>query len=150
MNNSEITNAERLVKMEHVNAEILRAIADGKKVQYRDVESGEDWVRNGPWKDFDVNSIEACWNLLAPGKHQWRIAPETIKIGEYEVPAPCREVPEAVQKVWAIHPINRVEPFTWYGSKACHDALKSGFVHLTEEAAEKHYEAFKNLLGKKS
>ena len=70
-------------------------------------------------------------------------------LGEYEVPKPCREVPETGQKVWAIHPINRVEPFTWYNSKACHDALKSGFVHLTEEAAEKHYEAFKKLLAKK-
>ena len=76
-------------------------------------------------------------------------APETLKVGECEVPEPCREVPEVGQKVWAIHPINRVEPFTWYNSKACHDALESGFVLLTEEAAEKHYKAFKNLLTKK-
>ena len=134
--------------MEHVNAEILRAIADGEKVQYRDTTSVESWARTGPWKDFDVNSIEACWNLLAPGKHQWRIAPKTIKIGDYVVPEPCREVPEVGQKVWAIHPTNQVEPFTWYSSKACHRALNGGFVHLTEEAAQQHYEAIKSLLAK--
>ena len=92
------------------------------------------------WRD----ELETC--KLIEGS----TAPETLKIGEYEVPEPCREVPEVGQKVWMFHPINRVEPFTWYNSKTCHDALKNGFVHLTEEAAEKHYEAFKDLLGEKS
>ena len=133
---------------EHVNAEIIRAVADGKKVQFRRTTQGKSTTWIGSWEDFDAKA-EPCWNLLAPGKHQWRIVPETIMLGEYEVPEPCREVPEVGQKVWAIHPINRVEPFTWYGSKACHDTLESGFVLLTEEAAEKHYEAFKNLLAKK-
>ena len=131
--------------MEHVNAEILRAIADGKTVQYRK-------YHPPGWEPFQNADTYLCWKLLTGGSAvEWRIAPETtkIKIGEYEVPEPCREMPEPVQKVWAIHPVNRVEPFTWYGSKACHDALESGFVLLTEEAAEKHYEAFKNLLAKK-
>ena len=134
---------------EHVNAEILRAIADGKKVQYRDVESGEDWVRNGPWKDFDANSIEACWNLLASGKHQWRIAPKTIKIGDFEVPEPCREAPKVGQEFCAVNPFSGPQWFTWTGSGEDLHALESGFVHLTKEAAEMHYEAFKNLLAKK-
>lgn len=68
--------------MEHVNAKILRAIADGKKVQYRNEVTGI-------WKDLDVSSIEPCWHLLAPGKLQWRVAPKTIKIGDREVPEPC-------------------------------------------------------------
>lgn len=135
--------------MEHVNAEILRAIADGKKVQYRSTLSGKDWIQYGPWEDFDGKDIEACWSLLASGPCvKWRIAPKTIKVGNVEVPEPCREVPEPGWKVWAIHPVNRVEPFTWYSSKACYDALKGGFVHLTEKAAEQHYEAIKSLLAK--
>ena len=115
--------------MEHVNAEILRAIADGKKVQYRDVAKGEDWARTGPWKDFDVNSIEACWNLLAPGKHQWRIAPKTVKIGDYEVPEPCWIPPRAGEKFWTVSPFSGTASFTWDGSKACRQALEEGFVH---------------------
>ena len=132
--------------MEHVNAEILRAIANGEKVQYRNTTS----VENCNWKDFEVKNIEACWSVLTGTPVlEWRIAPKTVKIGDYEVPEPCREVPETGQKVWAIHPINQVEPFTWYSSKACLHALDSGFVHLTEEAARQHYEAIKNLLGRK-
>lgn len=127
--------------MEHVNAEILRAIADGKKVQYRHPGSPL-W-----WETLNSADTLVCWKLLAGSDiYEWRIAPKTIKIGEYEVPKPCREAPEVGQKVWAIHPINRAEPFTWYSSKACYDALEGGFVHLTEEAAEQHYEAIKNLL----
>ena len=133
--------------MEHKNAEILRAIADGKKVQYRDVAKGEDWARTGPWKDFDVSSIETCWNLLAPGECQWRIAPKTIKIGDYEVPGPCWIPPEIGQKFWTVSPFTGAALFHWDGSKACRQALEGGFVHLTEEAAQQHYEAIKSLLG---
>ena len=134
--------------MKHANAEILRAIADGEKVQYRDVMRGEDWARTGPWKDFDVNSIEACWNLLAPGKNQWRIAPKTIKIGDFEVPEPCRAAPRAGEKFWTVSPFTGTTSFTWDASTPCRRALEDGFVHLTEEAAQKHYEAIKSLLAK--
>ena len=147
--------------MEHVNAEILRttiraaaeilyAIADGKKVQYRYVAKGEDWVRNGSWKDFDAKSVEACSNVLTGYPNvEWRVAPKTVKIGDFEVPEPCWIPPEVGQQVWAIHPTNQVEPFTWYSSKACSQALEGGFVHLSEEAARQHYEAIKSLLKEK-
>ena len=130
--------------MEHVNAEILRAIADGEKVQYRDTTS----VENCNWKDFDVNSIEACWNLLAPGEHQWRIAPKTIKIGDIEVPEPCREAPKVGQTCWTVSPFSGALMFAWAGDKGDQYAFDSGFVHLTEEAAQQHYEAIKSLLVK--
>ena len=137
--------------MEHVNAEILRAIADGEKVQYRDVAKGEDWARNGPWKDFDVKSIEACFNLLAGQLVigvEWRIAPKTVKIGDIEAPTPCRVAPRAGEAVWVVNPLTKVASFYWNCSAACHQALEGGFVHLTEEAARQHYEAIKNLLVK--
>ena len=137
--------------MEHVNAEILRAIADGKKVQYRNTTSVESWARTGPWKDFDVKSIEACFNLLAGHLNadvEWRIAPKTIKIGDYEVPEPCRKVPEIGQKIWVVDPFCHFTEFAWNGNKACHLALEGGFVHLTKEAARQHYEAIKSLLVK--
>ena len=134
--------------MEHVNAEILRAIADGKEVQYRDVAKGEDWSWNGPWEDFDASNVEACWNLLAPGKRRWRIAPKTIKIGDFEVPEPCREPLKAGQEFWAVNPFSGPQKFDWDGSKDDYHALDSGFVHLTKEAARQHYEAIKSLLVK--
>jgi hypothetical protein len=135
--------------MEHVNAEILRAIADGKKVQYRHASSGKDWTLRGPWEDFDGKDVEACWSLLASGPCiKWRIAPETIKIGEHEVPEPCRVTPEVGFKFWVLTPFGGATYFTWDGTKPCYDALEGGFVHLTKEAAEQHYEAIKSLLAK--
>lgn len=130
--------------MEHVNAEILRAIADGKKVQYRK-------FHPLGWEPFQNADTYLCWKLLTGGSAvEWRIAPKTIKIGEHEVPEPCREAFKAGQEFWAVNPFSGPQWFTWNGSKEDLHALESGFVHLTKEAAETHYEAFKNLLGKKS
>lgn len=130
--------------MEHVNAEILRAIADGEKVQYRDTTS----VENCNWKDFDVNSTEAWSVLTGTPVLEWRIAPKTIKIGDFEVPEPCRKVPEIGQKIWVVDPFCYFTEFAWNGNKACQLALEGGFIHLTEEAARQHYEAVKSLLVK--
>lgn len=132
--------------MEHVNAEILRTIADGKKVQYRNTTSNKD----GIWKDFDVNNIEACSNVLTGYPNvEWRIAPKTIKIGDHEVPEPCWIPPEIGQNFWTISPFTGAVDFRWDGSKTCRQALEGGFVHLTEEAARQHYEAIKSLLEEK-
>ena len=135
--------------MEHVNAEILRAIADGKKVQYRSTTLNSDGIPYIVWKDFEVKSIESCWSLLTGTPIlEWRIAPETIMIGEHEVPEPCREAPEVGKKFWTLTPFGGAALFTWDGSKPCYDALEGGFVHLTKEAAQQHYEAIKKLLAK--
>ena len=127
--------------MGHIHAELMAQYAEDAKQHDRPWEL---------WQHGDHEVWVGCtyhpnWEI----DRSYRRKPQTIMLGEHEVPEPCREAPETGQKVWAIHPTNRVEPFTWYNSKACHDALESGFVHLTEEAAEKHYEAFKNLLTKK-
>ena len=129
--------------MEHVNAEILRAIADGKKVQYRH--------NHHPlgWEVFDNEDTFMCWKLLTGSNIlEWRTAPETIKIGEHEVPEPCREVLAQGGIYWAFTPFMGVVRVCWYDSIADHLALKSGFIHLTKEAAEQHYEAIKSLLAK--
>ena len=126
--------------MEHVNAEILRAIADGKKVQYRNAVTGT-------WEYLDVKDAVACRFLLSGDLAVvWRIAPKTIKIGDFEVPAPCWIPPEVGQKFWTVSPFTGAALFHWDGSKACRQALEEGFVHLTEEAARQHYEVIKSLL----
>ena len=108
-----------------------------------------------PWErwEFSYGGQEYSSVYGHPNWHKdnkYRRKPKTILIGEYEVPEPCREVPEPGQKFWAVNPFTGPQGFTWDGSKEDFHALKNGFVHLTEEAAEKHYEAFKNLLAKKS
>ena len=137
--------------MEHPNAEILRAIADGKKVQYRRVVTGNGRKYTSIWYNFDVKDVGACSNLLQPlgkaaGKHEWRLAPKTIKIGQYEVPEPVREPLNPGQKFWVVSPFNGLDSYTWDGDKEDFFALESGFVHLGEQDAQQHYEVLKKLL----
>ena len=137
--------------MEHPNAEILRAIADGKKMQYRWVVTGNGRNYTSIWYNFDVKDAEACCNLLQPlgkaaGKHEWRLAPKTIKIGQYEVPEPVREPLNRGQKFWVVSPFTGPDSYTWDGDEEDLFALESGFVHLSEEDARQHYEVLKKLL----
>ena len=134
--------------MEHENAQILRAIADGKKVQYC---VGTVWLGSthyGPWEDFDSSSVESCQSLLGVGKYKWRIAPKTINIAQHEVPEPHREPLNSGQRYWVLSPFAGPQRYTWDGTKDDFNALKGGFVHLTKEAAEAHYDALKCLLAK--
>lgn len=137
--------------MEHIHAEILRAIADGKNIQYRPVVTGNGRKYTSIWYNFDVNDAEACYNLLCPlgeaaGKHEWRLAPKTIKIGQYEVPEPVREPLCRGQMFWVVSPFRGPDSYTWVGDKEDFFALGSGFVHLSKEAATQYYEALKILL----
>ena len=130
--------------MEHVNAEILRAIADGKKVQYR------NYCSTTEWEYFHNADLATCWRVLIGGVAvEWRIAPKTIKIGDVEVPEPCREPLERCTNYWAFTPFMGVMSVVWVGDSKDYFALNDGFVHLTQEAAEKHYEAIKKLLKEK-
>ena len=132
--------------MEHPNAEILRAIADGKKMQYRRVIAVLGRKYTSKWYNFDVKNVEACCNLLSAGKHEWRPAHKTIKIAQYEVPEPVREPLCRGQKFWVVSPFTGLDSYTWDGYKEDFFALDSGFVHLSEEDAQQHYEVLKKLL----
>lgn len=67
--------------MEHPQAHILRAIADGKQIQLRPRNTKESWA-----DDLLINII----NALACGGNLWefRIKPSTININGHEVPEP--------------------------------------------------------------
>ena len=92
--------------MEHVNAEILRAIADGKKVQYR------NYCSPTGWEYFHRADSATCWKVLTGGVAvEWRTVPETVKIGEHEVPETCREALRSGQKFLDSEPIHRPAAF---------------------------------------
>ena len=128
--------------MGYIHAELMAQYAEDAKQHDRPWELWQHRDHLGVWVDCTTH----------PGwykDHPYRRKPQTIMIGEYEVPEPCREPLRSGQKFWAVNPFAGPQGFTWDGSKEDHQALKSGFVLLTEEAAEKHYEAFKSLLAKK-
>ena len=127
--------------MGHIHAELMAQYAEDAKQHDR---PWELWQRS----DHEVwvgCTYHPSWEI----DHSYRRKPQTIMIGEHEVPEPCREPLRLGQKFWTVNPFTGSREFTWECSKEDFHALKSGFVHLTEEAAERHYEVFKNLLAKK-
>ena len=127
--------------MGHIHAELMAQYAEDAK------QHAKPWEL---WQHGDGRAWTDCtghpsWHI----DHYFRRKSQTIMLGEHEVPEPCWEPLRSGQKFWTVNPFTGPQGFTWDGSKEDLRALKSGFVHLTEEAAEKHYEAFKNLLGKK-
>lgn len=75
-------------------AEALRALADGKEVEY-EIESKKEWrdITNDPW---DLNII-----LNGTYGHKFRLKPQTIKV-ELELPKPFE--PKAGEKYWYVKP----------------------------------------------
>lgn len=82
----------------------------------------------------------------------YRRKPETIRIGDYDVPEPLRVAPEEVTPFWmpailgATVNQKKTVPGFWNGSSDCYLWLQNGLVHLTEEAAQLNAEAIISLI----
>lgn len=121
-------------KTEHKYAHILRAIADGDQVQWKDM--------NGSWLNLshDDALIKIAEDRSMPV--YFRIKPRTININGFEVPEPLRVAPDGNIRYWtmSIHEKHAVS-FTWSSSKIDRDWLMAGLCHATREAAEAHARA---------
>ena len=74
-----------------------------------------------------------------PFREDLFIKPATIKIGDMEVPEPCREPLEMGQKYWLVaFEKDYIFDFGWEGDGSDFDWLKAARIHLTLEAAEQH------------
>lgn len=72
---------------------ILQALLDGKTIQATVVE--------GNWEDIPENAVlSEVWNWDLP--FPLRIKPNTIKIGDTEVPEPLREAPDTGTGYYAV------------------------------------------------
>jgi len=124
---------------EHQQADILRAIADGKTIQTRYVAS--DW--------FDVEPNKALVFLATNcDSSKIRIKPETLLINSHEVHEPVREPLKDGQAYWVpdlrYYGNNNngdVDNFLWSGRTCDLQRLAAGVIHLTKEAAIAHAEA---------
>ena len=109
-----------------------------------------------PWERWEVSMTDSgdeYRNLL--GHPDWAVTRKyrrkatTILINGHEVPEPCR-TPFEIGDVYWTFPFffGDVIEFYWYGDSEDHDAFKNGFIHLTKEAAEKHFNALKSFTAK--
>jgi hypothetical protein len=127
--------------MKHKHAEVLKAIADGKDVQYR---------YNGDleWYPPCIGEF-AEFNPLNAPNFEWRVAPEILRIGDMDVPKPCREAPP-FDTVYYYPFLTHSELYSYtYWDRGDHDlrALASGLVHRTKEAAITHAKALIKISG---
>jgi len=128
----------------HKYADILIAVAEGQDIEILPLASLEEtWAT--------ATHTEALSNILYsfPVNHL-RIKPKTIRIGEYDVPAPMRVAPKVGSTYYLCNPVYSpvrpaVESDIWTGLPAEIVWLENGFLQVTEEGAEKQLKALLSL-----
>ena len=81
--------------------------------------------------------------------NKYRRKPKVILINGHEVPEPHRKPLEIDDLYWTFtFFFDGVNKYYWANDLDDNNALKSGFVHLTKEAAEKHFNALKSFTAK--
>ena len=115
-------------------AHVLEWLGQEKKIQFE--ERSEKWVDMSPHDIFRLFSYRNARTDLRP--EHFRVKPATIKIGDMEVPEPCREPLEIFQEYWLarITEEDVTCSFDWKNDKYDRLWLKHGLIHTTKEAAE--------------
>ena len=105
-----------------------------------------------PWERWEFSDTEGFWATCG-GHPVWNIGsdyrrkPRTIRIGEYDVPEPVREMPKHRTMYWVAGPTEcdyQVE-YIWTGNSIDQLWFLRGLIHLTREAAELHGKALISL-----
>ena len=113
----------------HPNADMLRAIADGKQMQGRLPEDGCDW--------FDIYPDQAIGAIASGYSMKVRIKPETVLINGIECPAPMRVAPEQGSLYYAPTPTREVKftPWGWSNDASYRRLFADGLCFATAEGA---------------
>ena len=108
-----------------------------------------------PWELWEVSMTESgdeYRNLL--GHPEWAVTrkyrrkAKTILINGHEVPKPHRTPLEYGEVYWTISIVGGSTSSLWQGDVIDFGCLENGFIHLTREAAEKHFNALKSFTAK--
>ena len=107
-----------------------------------------------PWERWEVSFSGGFTGVTGHPNwsvnHEYRRKPKVILINGHEVPEPSRTPLEIDDVYWTFTFIKGgVTNFYWSDDSEERNALKNGFIHLTKEAAEKHFEAIKSFTAQK-
>lgn len=113
----------------HPNADLLRAIADGRQMQGRLPEDGCDW--------FDIYPDQAIGAIASDYSMKVRIKPDTVTINGIECPAPMTEVPEMGSCYYAPTPTCEAKftPWGWSNDASDQRLFAEGLCFATAEDA---------------
>ena len=114
----------------------------------------KDWAETEePWKRWEVTSHRNEWVALC-GHPYWRAESEyrrkqkVILINGHEVPEPHRTPLKNGEVYWALSLFRGATSLHWKDEDFDNSYLENGFIHLTKEAAEKHFNALKSFTAK--
>ncbi|MDO4441357.1 MAG: hypothetical protein Q4B81_04165 [Moraxella sp.] len=125
--------------------ETLQAIIDGKRVEIR----GAIDSHNSGWKPLNEHEIHI--RVLTNGLFIFRLAKETITIGDVSFPKPESSPPKQGTKYWAVSiTAHYIPPLRiWEDDNIDKSYLAHGLVHLSKENAIAHAKALIELSGGK-
>lgn len=121
------------------SADALRALADGKSVEWED-ENGAWWSVGAAW----------TWNqiLNMSGIKSLRLKPQTTKL-ELELPKPFE--PQMGDRYWIIHPaFKRGYTEGMFGEADKHEAFQQFGAYRTEDDVKKAVEQLRKIRGTNS
>lgn len=123
--------------------EVLQALIDDKKLEYRQRNDSNDWR---VFKPLDNRvTIEA----ILEGRFIFRLTQEMITIGDVSFPKPESESLKAGEEHWVADPthINYTFKYDWYADELQEQNLNRGFLHRSRENAIAHAKALIKLSG---
>ena len=127
--------------MGHIHAELMAQYAE------------DALETDKPWERWEFHHKRGEYQSL--GSHpdwavtrEYRRKPKTILINGYEVPEPCRTPLKDDEVYWTLSLIRGVTSAHWQNDNIDNVYLKNGFIHLTKEAAEKHFNALRSFTAK--
>ena len=106
-----------------------------------------------PWERWEF-SYEGQEYTSLQGHPEWMVEneyrrkPKVILINGHEVPEPCRTPLKDGEVYWTISIVGGSTSSLWQGDVLDFGCLENGFIHLTRDAAEKHFNALKSFTAK--
>ena len=126
------------MKTEHKYAQVLRWIADGKKVEGRTAGTMNEWCDVTDWNDTALSAtVRGEWD------YEFRLKPRTITVNGREIVAGETAAPELRSTYWSpwFSKDELVCVVRWSDDGVDKNFLKRGLVHLTKENAIAHAKA---------
>ena len=118
----------------------------------------QDWAKeilpiveaaaNGVGIEFEQDGVwyEKPHNYLCCD-YEYRVKLKTIRIGEYDVPEPMREIPAWGTTYYVVDTVVPISPrkYTWVGDTSDISWFNIGILHSTRDAAVLHAQALISL-----
>ena len=106
-----------------------------------------------PWERWEVSfsggfigvTGHPNWSV----NHEYRRKHKTTLINGHEVPEPCRTPLQDDVFYWVPDLFSGAISKRWRDNDEDNSYLENGFVHLTRDAAEKHFDALKSFTAQK-